>query len=99
MAFEVYRPRTDKETAVTLTKNHLSLNKKLVTWFNAAYAELAYDAAGKTIRIRPGSAENGLKIKNNRIGARGFFKHFGIAQTGKYRAVLDERDKTIYIKI
>ncbi len=99
MAFEVYRPRLGKETLVTLSKNHLSLNKKLAAWFNAVYAELAYDVSGKTIRIRPGSAENGLKIKNNRIGARGFFKHFGITQTGRYNAVLDEQDKTIYVKI
>ncbi len=99
MAFEVYKPRFEKEMTVAVSKNHLTLNKKLLDKFTAKYVELAYDIDTKTIRIRPSTGENGLVLNKNKIGAKGFFKYFNIEQKGKYNAVYDDNEKALYIKI
>jgi len=99
MAFEVYKPFLEKETTIAISKNHLTLNKKLLDKLNTKYVELAYDRNTKTIRIKPSPNENGLVLNKNKIGAKGFFKHFNLAQKGKYNAVFDDNEKTLYINI
>jgi len=99
MAFQVYKPKIEKESTVSISKNHLTLNKKLASRLNSSHVELAYDPETKTIRIRPSSNENGLIINKNKIGARGFFKHFNIQNKGKYNTSFDENEKAIYIRL
>lgn len=98
MSFEVYKPRFEKEATVAISKNHLTLNKKLVDKFDTEYVELAFDRDTKTIRIKASDSENGLILTKNKIGARGFFKHFNIEQKGKYNAVFNENENAIYVK-
>ncbi|MDD4334189.1 MAG: hypothetical protein PHY77_01110 [Desulfotomaculaceae bacterium] len=98
MSFEVYKPRFDKEATVAISKNHLTLNKKLVERFDTSHVELAFDKDTKTIRIKASNGENGLILNKNKIGARGFFKHFNIQQKGKYNAIFDENEKAIFVK-
>ncbi|MCL6634741.1 MAG: hypothetical protein K6T29_03100 [Peptococcaceae bacterium] len=99
MAFEVYRSRLEKEAPAAISKNHITLNKKLLDRFNTKRVELAYDPDTNTIRIRPSTSESGLVLNKNKIGARGFFKHFNIQQKGKYNAVYNDNDKAIYIRL
>ncbi len=98
MSFEVYKPRFEKEATVAISKNHLTLNKKLAEKFDTEYVELAFDKDTNTIRIKASDNENGLILNKNKIGARGFFKHFNIQQKGKYNAVFNENEKAIYVK-
>lgn len=99
MAFEVYKPRFEKEATVAISKNHLTLNKKLMDKLNAKYIELAFDPDTRTIRIKPSSNENGLVLNKNKIGAKGFFKHFNIEQKGKYSAIYDDNEKVLYVRV
>lgn len=99
MPFEVYTPELEKAYTVALSKNHLTLNKKLLSKFNYKYVELGYDHGSRTIRIRPASEGKGLVLSGNKIGARGFFQHFNINLRGKYSVTFDEGEKTLYIKI
>lgn len=48
MAFEVYKPRLEKEATIAISKNHLTLNKKLLDKFNTKFVELAYDPETRT---------------------------------------------------
>ncbi len=98
MSFEVYKPRFEKEATVAISKNHLTLNKKLVDKFDTNYVELAFDQDTKTIRIKASDSESGLILNKNKIGARGFFKHFNIVQKGKYNAVYNENENAVYVK-
>jgi hypothetical protein len=66
---------------------------------NTRYVELAYDPETRTIRIKPSTTDNGLVLNRNKIGARGFFKHFKIDQKGKYNVVYNEKEKALYIQI
>ncbi|OPY57303.1 MAG: hypothetical protein A4E55_01699 [Pelotomaculum sp. PtaU1.Bin035] len=97
MAFEVYKPKIEKEATVSISKNHITLNKKLISRLNTSYVELAYDPDTKTIRIKTSTNENGLIVNKNRIGTRGFFKHFNIQNKGKYNTIVDENENAIYI--
>lgn len=99
MSFEVYKPRFEKESMVAVSKNHLTLNKRLAAKLATPLVELAYDPDTKTIRIKPTNNENGIILNKNKIGAKGFFKHFNIDLKGKYSAVFDEKEKNIFIKI
>ena len=98
MAFEVYKPRFEKEATVAISKNHLTLNKKLMGRLDTKYVDLAYDPDTKTIRIGASNNDTGLILNKNKIGARGFFKHFGIEQKGKYGAVYNDNEKAIYVR-
>ena len=98
MSFEVYKPRFEKESTVAVSKNHLTLNKQLAVKLDTSLVELAYDPDTKTIRIKPSNNENGLILNKNKIGAKGFFKHFNIDLKGKYCAVFDEKEKSVYVR-
>lgn len=99
MPFEIYTPELEKAYTVALSKNHLTLNKKLLSKFSYKHVELGYDQGSRTIRVRPAVEGKGLILSGNKIGARGFFQHFNINQRGKYTVTLDEAGKTLYIKI
>lgn len=99
MAFEVYKPHLEKEATVAVSKNHLTLNKKLMGKINTKYVELAYDPDTRNIRIKASNDENGLILNKNKIGAKGFFKHFNINQKGKYSAVYNDSEKSIFIQL
>lgn len=99
MAFEVYKPHLEKEATVAVSKNHLTLNKKLMGKLNTKYVELAYDPDTRNIRIKASNDENGLILNKNKIGAKGFFKHFNISQKGKYCAVYNDIEKSIFIQL
>lgn len=99
MAFEVYKPNNDKDYVVAISKNHLTLNKILTAKLNPSYVQLAYEPDTKTIRIKLSGDENGLIVNKNKIGARGFFKHFNIQNKGKYNATYDENEKAVFIRL
>ncbi len=98
MAFEVYKPRFEKEATVAISKNHLTLNKKLMDKLNTGYVELAFDPDTRTIKISASNNNNGLILNKNKIGARGFFKRFNIDKKGKYSAVYHDNEKAIYVR-
>jgi alkyl hydroperoxide reductase subunit AhpC len=50
-------------------------------------------------QIKASTTDNGLVLNRNKIGARGFFKHFKIDQKGKYNVVYNEKEKALYIQI
>jgi uncharacterized protein YtpQ (UPF0354 family) len=99
MVFKVYKPFLEKENTIAISKNHLTLSKELLNKLDAKHLELAFDRTTKTIRIKPTTNEHGLILNKNKIGAKGFFKHFNIEQKGKYTAVFDDHEKTLYINI
>ncbi|OPX86598.1 MAG: hypothetical protein A4E53_03032 [Pelotomaculum sp. PtaB.Bin104] len=99
MAFEVYKPNNEKDYVVSISKNHLTLNKALTAKLNPGYVELAYDVDTRTIRIKPSSTESGLIVNKNKIGARGFFKYFNILNKGKYNAFYDENEQTVLVRL
>lgn len=102
MTFQTYKPTNEKGFVVSISKNHLTLNKELTARLDPSprYVQLAYEAETKTIRIMPsGDDEQGLVINKNKIGARGFFKYFNIENKGKYNATYDENEKAVYVRL
>ncbi|OPX90879.1 MAG: hypothetical protein A4E52_00693 [Pelotomaculum sp. PtaB.Bin013] len=99
MTYEVYKPTAEKEFTISISKNHFTLNKKLALKMNMSHVELSYDPLTKTIRISPSTNNNGLTVNRNKIGARGFLKHFNIQCKGKYHITIDENEKALYIRL
>lgn len=99
MAFEVYRPRSSNENLVSITKHHIRLGNKMADKFNGAQVEVAYDKDTNKLRIRSVD-DGGMKITNNKIGARGIFKYFNLeGLKGNYPVELDENDNAIYVNL
>jgi hypothetical protein len=101
MAFEVYRPRSErmaKMPMVTISSTSLVLNKHSREKLGTEQVELAFDRDTGTIRIR--AAEDGMQsIKKTKIFSKGFLKYFNINKKGKYEAKFDENEKALFIKI
>lgn len=97
MAFEVYYPRS--ENFVSVSKNHITLNRNLVTKLDTDHVELAYDRDENVIRVSAASADSGLIVNKTRIGAKGFLMYFGIEGKGKFPATYNEAEKSIYIQL
>ncbi|AEG61619.1 hypothetical protein [Desulforamulus ruminis] len=97
MAFEVYYPRS--ENYVSVSKNHITLNRNLAAKLNADHIELAYDRTAKVIRINAAAPDSGLILNKTRIGAKGFLQYFGIEAKGKFPATFNEEDKAILINL
>lgn len=97
MPFEVYFPRSENYVAVS--KNHITLNRNLVTKLNADHIQLAYDRDEKVIRVSAASPDSGLILNKTRIGAKGFLQYFGIDNKGKFPATFNEEEKSIYIQL
>lgn len=101
MAFEVYKPRGEKEgklPLVTLSKNSIVLNKQAREKINAEKVELAYDRDSNTIRIK--ATENGGQfIKKTKVFGKGFFNYFDINKRGKFVAKYDESENALYVEL
>ncbi|WP_041274398.1 hypothetical protein [Desulforamulus reducens] len=97
MAFEVYYPRS--ENFVSVSKNHITLNRNLVTKLNTDHVELAFDRETNVIRITGSSPDSGLILNKTRIGAKGFLQYFGIESKGKFPATYNEEENSIYIQL
>ncbi|MEG6520408.1 hypothetical protein [Desulfotomaculum sp. 1211_IL3151] len=97
MTFEVYYPRS--ENYVSVSKNHITLNRNLAAKLNVDHIELAYDRETKVIRIQGSSADSGLILNKTRIGAKGFLQYFGIENKGKFPATYNEEENSIYIQL
>ncbi|GAB6181700.1 hypothetical protein JCM14036_30190 [Desulfotomaculum defluvii] len=97
MAFEVYYPRS--ENYVSVSKNHITLNRNLAAKLNVDHIELAYDRDTKVIRITASSPDSGLILNKTRIGAKGFLQYFGIDNKGKFPATYSEDENSIYIQL
>lgn len=97
MPFEVYYPRS--ENYVSVSKNHITLNRNLVTKLNSDHVELAYDRESKVIRVSAASEDSGLIVNKTRIGAKGFLLYFGIDSKGKYPATFNDAEKAVYIQL
>ena len=97
MTFEVYYPRS--ENYVSVSKNHITLNRNLAARLNSDHVELAYDREGKVIRVNAAAPDSGLILNKTRIGAKGFLQYFGIDAKGKFPATYNDEDKTILINL
>jgi pyruvate kinase len=64
-----------------------------------SYASCATAQDLEAAAIITSTTDNGLVLNRNKIGARGFFKHFKIDQKGKYNVVYNEKETALYIQI
>lgn len=97
MAFEIYYPRS--ENYVSVSKNHITLNRNLAAKLNADHVELSFDREDKVIRVRVSAPDSGLIMNKTRIGAKGFLQYFGIESKGKFPATYNEEEKTVFIQL
>lgn len=101
MAFEIYKPRgerAEKLPLVSLSKNSLVMNNKARERINKPdIVELAFDKGNNTIRIRP--AKEGLNVKKTKVFAKGFFNYFDIDRKGRFAAVYEENENSLYVNI
>ncbi len=97
MVFEIYRPRSSNQNRVALTKHHIRLGNELARKIDSDQVEIAFDKENKVLRIRAVN-EGGMKLSNNKIGARGVFRYFGLEKVrGSFKAEYDENEKAIYV--
>lgn len=100
MAFEIYKPRSEKTgklAMVSLSKNSIVLNKIAREKVNADKFELAFDRDSNTIRIMP--SKEGQIMKKTKIFAKGFYKHFGINKTGKFAVKYIPEENIMYVDL
>lgn len=101
MAFEVYRPRgerQEKAPIISLSKTSLVLNNIAREKLNCQRIELAYDRDINTIRIK-GVDEGGLEIKKTKVFGKGFFNQFEIVQKGRFVARYEPSENALYAVI
>ena len=79
LTFEVYRPRSSGENSVAITKHHIRIGNKLASQLKGDNVEVAYDKETNKLRIK-GVEQGGMRVTNNKIGARGVFKYFDISE-------------------
>lgn len=101
MAFEVYRPRGEKQEKapiVSLSKTSIVLNNIAREKLGTNRIELAYDKDSGTIRIRA-VEDGGMEIRKTKVFGKGFFNQFDIAIKGKYEAKYEPDEKALYVKL
>ena len=101
MAFEVYKPRGEKQEKspiVSLSKTSVVLNNIAREKLATDRIELAYDKNTNTIRIRAVD-ESGMEIRKTKVFGKGFFNQFGITQKGKYEAKFNPEENSLYIQL
>lgn len=98
LAFEVYIPRASSNNLVTLTKHHIRIGSNLLSQLNGEKTEIAYDRQSNKLRIK-GTNESGMKIGNNKIGARGVFAYFGIDIKGSFPADFNDKENAIIVDL
>lgn len=101
MAFEVYRPRGEKQEKapiVSLSKTSIVLNNVAREKLATNRIELAYDTDTKTIRIR--AVDNGgMEVRKTKVFGKGFFNQFDITKKGKFEARYDSNDRSLFVNI
>jgi len=99
VSFEVYRPRSSSENLVSITKHHIRLGHKMAEQLNGDKVEVAYDKETNKLRIR-NAEEDGLKMTNNKIGARGILNYFDISIVkGNFAAEFNPEDNAVYVDL
>lgn len=101
MAFEVYRPRGEKQEKapiVSLSKTSIVLNNVAREKLATNRIELAFDADSRTIRIR--SVESGgMEVRKTKVFGKGFFNQFKITKKGKFEAKYNPEEKALYVQL
>ncbi|MFZ5645271.1 MAG: hypothetical protein ACOY46_16990 [Bacillota bacterium] len=101
MAFEVYRPRGEKQEKapiVSLSKTSIVLNNVAREKLATNRIELAFDPDSRTIRIR--SVESGgMEVRKTKVFGKGFFNQFKITKKGKFEAKYNPEEKSLYVQI
>lgn len=101
MAFEVYRPRGEKQEKapiVSLSKTSVVLNNVAREKLATNRIEIAYDRDSKTIRIRA-VEEGGMEIRKTKVFGKGFFNQFDITAKGKFEAKFNPEERALYVKL
>ncbi|MFZ5634459.1 MAG: hypothetical protein ACOY40_16625 [Bacillota bacterium] len=101
MAFEVYKPRGERQERVpiiSLSKSSIVLNNVARQKLGRNKIELAFDRNTKTIRIRAVD-EGGLEMRKTKVFGKGFFNYFGIDKKGKFEARYEPNENALYAKI
>ncbi len=101
MAFEVYKPRREKQEKVplvSLSKTSVVLNNVARSKLQTKRIELAYDRDTKTIRIRAVD-EGGMEIRKTKVFGKGFFNQFNITQKGKFEAKYNPEENALYVTL
>lgn len=89
--FQTYVPKGSKRLRhnyVCLTKNHIVLAENLADKVRSNEVELKYDIDNKTICINFDGT--GLKVKDSKINASGFYKFFDIKAKGNFEGKLED---------
>lgn len=101
MAFEIYKPRGEKQEKapiVSLSKTSIVLNNVARDKLATNRIELAYDPENQTIRIRAVD-EGGMEVRKTKVFGKGFFNQFNINKKGKFEARYEQAERSLYIKI
>ncbi len=101
MAFEVYRPRGEKQEKapiVSLSKTSIVLNNVAREKLGTNRIELAFDKDTDTIRIKA-VEDGGMEIRKTKVFGKGFFNQFNITKKGKFEASFDPVERALYVKI
>ncbi len=101
MAFEIYKPRGEKQEKapiVSLSKTSVVLNNIAREKLATDRIELAYDRETNNIRVRA-VEEGGMEIRKTKVFGKGFYNQFGITQKGKYEAKFNPDEKALYIQL
>jgi len=101
VAFEVYRPRGEKQEKapiVSLSKTSIVLNNVAREKLTTNRIELAYDIDSKTIRIR--AVDNGgMEVRKTKVFGKGFFNQFSITKKGKFEAKYEPGERSLFVNI
>jgi len=101
LAFEIYKPRGEKQEKapiVSLSKTSVVLNNIAREKLATDRIELAYDRETNNIRVRAVD-EGGMEIRKTKVFGKGFYNQFGITQKGKYEAKFNPDEKALYIQL
>lgn len=101
MAFEIYKPRGEKQEKapiVSLSKTSIVLNNVARDKLATNRIELAFDPDNQTIRIRAVD-EGGMEVRKTKVFGKGFFNQFNINKKGKFEARYEQAERSLYIKI
>jgi len=84
---------------VSITKHHIRLGHKMADKLSGDLVEVAYDKENNKLRIR-NAEEDGMKMTNNKIGARGILNYFDIsAVKGNFGAEFNPEDNAVYVDL
>ena len=102
MAFEVYKPRgekQEKQPVVSLSKTSIVLNNVAREKLSTDRIELAYDPETDTIRIKATENSSGMEVKKTKVFGKGFYNQFNIKKKGKFEARYDKEENALYVQL